>query len=111
MTGNIFYSYLEPCVVPTLTAGDILLMANLSAHKVAGIDTRIEACGARLSYLPPYSSDFNPIELIWAKVKTALRRLKARTFPDLIKALKQALLSITPQDINGCFAHCGYTIN
>lgn len=111
ITGNIFYSYIEQCVVPTLTAGDILLMDNLSAHKVAGIETLSEACGARLIYLPPYSSDFNPIELIWAKVKTALRRLKARTFPDLIKALKQALLSITPQDINGCFAHCGYTIN
>ena len=111
VTGNIFYDYLEQCVVPTLQAGDILFMDNLSAHKVAGITTLIEAGGARLIYLPPYSSDFNPIELVWSKVKTILRRLKARTFPDLIKALKEALLAITTQDIRGCFAHCGYAIN
>ncbi len=86
-------------------------MDNLSAHKVAGIEALIEACGARLIYLPPYSPDFNPIELAWSKVKTILRRLKARTFPDLIEALKQALLAITPQDVQGWFAHCGYAIN
>ncbi|HZY41734.1 MAG TPA: transposase, partial [Anaerolineae bacterium] len=61
-------------------------------------------------YLPPYSSDFNPIELAWSKVKTILRRLKARTFPALIAALKQALLAITPQDVQGWYAHCGYAI-
>ena len=111
VNGNIFYSYLEQCVVPTLKSGDILFMDNLSAHKVAGIESLIEACGAHLIYLPPYSADFNPIELAWSKVKTILRRLKARTFPDLIKALKQALLSITSQDVRGWFAHCGYAIN
>jgi transposase len=70
----------------------------------------IEACGAHLLYLPPYSANFNPIELAWSKVKTILRRLKARTFPVLIEALRQALLAITPQDICGWFAHCGYAI-
>jgi transposase len=111
LNGNCFYGYIEQCVVPTLQPGDVLFMDNLSAHKVAGIKTLIEACGARLIYLPPYSPDFNPIELAWSKVKTILRRLKARTFPDLIEALKQALLAITPQDVQGWFAHCGYAIN
>ena len=96
---------------PHAQPGDILFMDNLSAHKVAGIATLIEACGAHLIYLPPYSSDFNPIELAWSKVKTILRRLKARTFPALIEALKQALLAITPQDVQGWYAHCGYAIN
>ena len=67
--------------------------------------------GAHLIYLPPYSPDFNPIELAWSKVKTILRRLKARTLPDLIEALKEALLAITPQDIHAWFSHCGYAIN
>jgi len=71
----------------------------------------IRAHGADLIYLPPYSPDLNPIELAWSKIKTILRRFKARTFSDLIAALKQALLAITPQDIQGWFAHCGYVIN
>jgi transposase len=111
VNGTIFYGYIEQCVVPTLQPGDLLFMDNLSAHKVAGIATLIEACGAHLIYLPPYSSDFNPIELAWSKVKTILRRLKARTFPALIAALKQALLAITPQDVQGWYVHCGYAIN
>ena len=111
INGDLFYGYIEQCVVPTLQPGEVLFMDNLSAHKVAGIEDLIQACGAHLLYLPPYSPDFNPIELAWSKVKTILRRLKARTFPDLIEALKQALLAITPQDIQGWFAHCGYAIN
>jgi transposase len=111
VNGTLFYGYLQQCVVPTLQPGDVLVMDNLSAHKVAGIEDLIRACGAHVLYLPPYSADFNPIELAWSKVKTTLRRLKARTFPELIEALKQALLAITPQDIRGWFAHCGYGIN
>jgi transposase len=111
VNGVIFAGYIAQCVGPTLQPGDILFMDNLSAHKVAGIATLIEACGAHLIYLPPYSSDFNPIELAWSKVKTILRRLKARTFPALIEVLKQALLAITPQDVQGWYAHCGYAIN
>lgn len=111
VNGTVFYGYIQQCVVPTLQPGDVLFMDNLSAHKVAGIEALIEACGAQLIYLPPYSPDFNPIEWAWAKVKTIVRRLKARTFPDLIAALKEALLAITPQDIQGWFVHCGYAIN
>lgn len=111
VNGSVFSGYIAQCVAPTLQPGDVLFMDNLSAHKVAGIEALIEARGARLVYLPPYSPDLNPIELAWSKIKTILRRLKARTFPDLIEALRQALLAITPQDIQGWFAHCGYAIN
>ena len=110
VNGAVFYGYLQQCVVPSLQPGEVLFMDNLSAHRVTGIEALIRACGAHLIYLPPYSSDFNPIEWAWSKVKTILRRLKARTFPDLIEALKQALLAITPHDIQGWFAHCGYAI-
>jgi transposase len=111
VNGTVFYGYIQRCVVPTLRPGDILFMDNLSAHKVAGLEELIRSCGAHLIYLPPYSADFNPIELVWSKVKTILRRLKARTLPDLIEALRQALLAITPQEIHAWFAHCGYAIN
>jgi len=111
VNGTVFYGYLEQCVLPTLQPGDILFMDNLSAHKVAGLEKLIHSCGAHLIYLPPYSPDFNPIELAWSKVKTILRRLKARTLPDLIDALKQALQAITLQDIHAWFAHCGYALN
>ncbi len=111
VNGPVFYGYIAQCVVPTLQPGDMLFMDNLPAHKVAGIEALIEAQGARLIYLPPYSPDFNPIELAWSKVKAMLRRLKARTLPNLIDALKLALLAITPQDIQGWFAHCGYAIS
>ena len=111
VNGTIFYGYIQQCVVPTLNAGDVLFMDNLSAHKVAGIEALIKDSGAHLIYLPPYSPDLNPIELAWSKVKTILRRLKARTFDDLIEALSQALRAITPQDVRGWFAHCGYAIN
>ncbi len=111
VTGTVFYGYIQQCVVPTLQPGDILFMDNLSAHKVAGLEDLIQACGANLIFLPPYSPDFNPIEWAWSKVKTILRRLKARTFRDLLEALKQALLAITPQDIHAWFTHCGYAIH
>lgn len=111
VNGHIFYHYMEQCVAPSLQAGDILFLDNLASHKVAGLAALVEARGARLLYLPPYSSDFNPIEWVWSKVKTILRRLKARTFSDLIEALQQALRAITLEDIQGWFAHCGYAIN
>lgn len=111
ITGAIFSSYLAQCVAPTLRRGDVLLMDNLSAHKVSGVEAVVQARGAHLMYLPPYSPDLNPIELVWSKGKTLLRGLQARTFATLLPALKQALLAITTQDIHGWFAHCGYAIN
>ena len=82
-------------------------MDNLSAHKIQGVRQRIEAAGAQLLYLPPYSPDFNPIEQCWAKVKQSLRSAKARTVEGLESAIAQALNSLTPQNAAAWFARCG----
>ena len=111
INGVIFRAYVEQFLVPELRPGDVVVLDNLGSHRAQAIRNAILAVGAKLAFLPPYSPDFNPIELVWSKVKTILRRLKARTFPDLIEALRQALLAITPQDIHAWFAHCGYAIN
>ena len=106
MTGPIFEQYVLDCLVPTLERGDIVIMDNLSAHKRSAIEAAIEARGARLEYLPPYSSDFNPIELAWAKVKSVLRTLKARLYDDLVDAICSGLQAITAADAQAWFAHC-----
>ena len=95
-SGIAFETYVEQVLVPTLAAGDLVFMDNLSAHKGEPIYKLIEGCGARLHFLPPYSPDWNPIELCWAKVKTALRDAKARTFEALVDALCDALRAIIP---------------
>lgn len=105
-----FETYVERILVPTLHAGDLVLIDNLSAHKAAPITAWIERCGARLHFLPPYSPDWNPIELCWAKVKAALRDAKARTFDALVDALCAALQAIDPADVLAWFAHCGYAV-
>jgi transposase len=87
-----------------------VLWDNLSAHKGAGVEALLTACGARLIRLAPYSPDFNPIEQCWSKIKTFLRRAKARTVEALIEAIKHALDTITEADIRGWFTHCGYSI-
>ena len=109
-SGIAFETYVEQVLVPTLEAGDLVLMDNLSAHKSDSIRRLIETCGARLHFLPPYSPDFNPIELCWSKVKTALRAAKARTFDALVDALCDALRAINPADALAWFAHCGYAV-
>lgn len=96
---------------PTLTPGDVVVMDNLSEHKVSGIAESIERRGARLEYLPPYSPDFSPIEPCWSKLKTALRRAKARTYGALDSALVGALETVTASDAHGWFQHCGYPIH
>ena len=91
--GDIFLAYLEQVLCPRLRPGQVVIMDNLSVHKVAGVRERIEAVGARLLYLPPYSPDFNPIEPAWSKVKQILRSLKART----ADALEAAQLRLSRQ--------------
>lgn len=108
--GAVFLAYVREVLSPTLRAGDVVVMDNLKAHKVAGVREAIEACGARLEYLPPYSPDLNPIEKCWSKVKTYLRKAKARTREALEAALKEALLTITEADARAWFAHCGYPV-
>lgn len=110
MTQEAFETYVGAVLAPTLHAGDVVLIDNLNVHKSEGSERLIVARGARLQFLPPYSSDLNPIELCWAKVKTVLRKLKARTFDELVTALGVAFESITPKDMRAWFAHCGYLI-
>lgn len=109
--GEVFRAYTERILCPTLAAGDIVIMDNLGAHKVIGIREAIEARGAQLIYLPPYSPDLSPIERCWSKIKAALRTAGARTYRALNRAIKQALDSISESDASAWFAHCGYKVN
>ncbi len=108
---SVFIEYLKQVLCPSLQAGDVVVMDNLSAHKIKRVREFIEAQGARLVYLPPYSPDLNPIEKCWSKIKTYLRSAKARTYEALSEALKEALLTITPQEAKGWFASCGYSLH
>lgn len=106
-----FQVYLKQVLGPTLRPGDIVVMDNLSVHKVSGLTELLTARGARLEYLPPYSPDLNPIEKCWSKIKTSLRKAKARTVEALEQALKEAFASITDSDARAWFAHCGYAVH
>jgi len=108
MTSLAFETYVQAELAPTLRRGDIVVLDNLSAHKSVEVRRLIEARGARVLFLPPYSPDFNPIELCWSKVKAALRAAKARTYDALLEALRQALQAVSRADIRAWFAHCGY---
>lgn len=109
--GIVFTVYVEQVLCPGLKVGDVVVMDNLPAHKVSGIREMIEARGAKLIYLPPYSPDLNPIEKCWSKIKTYLRKAKARTRAELEKALREVLLLITEEDAVGWFRSCGYAIH
>jgi transposase len=105
---DIFLAYGEQVLCPRLRPGQMVILDNLSAHKVAGVRQLIEATGARLLYLPPYSPDLNPIEQAWSKIKQVLRSLKARTAEALENAVAEALKTITAENAIAWFAHCGY---
>ena len=105
-----FETYVEQILAPTLRVGDWVVLDNLSVHKGSPVRSAIEACGAQIIFLPPYSPDLNPIELCWAKVKTALRAAKARTWDALVDALASALRSVSPDDVEAWFFHCGYAL-
>lgn len=107
----VFRAYVDQVLVPTLAPGDIVVMDNLGSHKVAGIRDAIEAAGAILLYLPPYSPDWSPIEPCWSKLKTFLRAAKARTREALEEAIRTALDTITATDARGWFMHCGYALH
>jgi transposase len=105
---EIFTAYVEQVLCATLRPGDVVVLDNLSAHKVAGIAEKVQACGARLLYLPPYSPDLNPIEKAWSKFKQYLRKAKARTAEALDQAITEALQTITAENAQAWFRHCGY---
>jgi transposase len=107
---EVFRAYVEHVLGPTLVPGDIVIMDNLRAHKVAGIRERIEACGAQLVYLPPYSPDLSPIEPCWSKLKTLLRAAQARTRDAIDAAIEHVLAAVTLSDARGWFRHCGYAL-
>jgi transposase len=107
-TTDVFKAYVEQILLPTLKAGDIVVLDNLSAHKNQEVRDLIESVGAELWFLPPYSPDLNPIEKMWSKIKAMLRTLKARTEKALINAIAKALEAVTTSDPKGWFESCGY---
>lgn len=107
--GETFLAYVEQMLAPTLGAGDIVIMDNLASHKVRGVREAIEATGAELLYLPPYSPDLNPIENLFAKMKAFLRKSAERSVDALWNSIGSAIHAITPNDCANCFRHAGYS--
>jgi transposase len=108
INGARFLAYVEQALAPTLRAGDVVVLDNLRAHKVKGVREAIEARGARLLYLPPYSPDLNPIELVFAKLKALLRTAARRTVDALWRAIGHALDAFSPAECARYLAHAGY---
>jgi transposase len=108
MNGDAFRVYIEQVLAPTLSPGDIVVMDNLPSHKVSGVLEAIEAKAATLSYLPPYSPDLNPIELVFAKLKGSLRKAAERTVDDLWRRIGAILDDFTPAECANYFRHDGY---
>jgi len=110
LNGDLFREYVRVFLVPTLKPGDTVVMDNLSSHKVSGIVEMIHTAGAQVKFLPPYSPDFNPIELMWSKMKAFLRKLKIRSRDLLDEAVASSLASVSLSDINNWFLHDGYRL-
>ena len=108
INGRSFRAYVEQFLAPTLQPGDIVIMDNLPAHKVAGIEEAITAAGARLLYLPPYSPDLNPIEMAFSKLKAILRKAAERNVDALWNRIGTALDDFTPNECSNFFRHAGY---
>jgi transposase len=105
---TVFRGFVEHFLLPVLRRGDIVVMDNLSSHKVSGVREAIESVGAQLWYLPPYSPDFNPIEQAWSKVKSVLRSITPKTTSQLYRAVGTALHRVTRRECQNYFANCGY---
>jgi transposase len=108
MDGDAFIAYVEQILAPELTKGDVVIMDNLPAHKVAGVRPAIEEAGATLLYLPPYSPDFNPIEMAFSKLKALLRKAAARTIPELWDVIADGINQFTQNECKNYFAAAGY---
>lgn len=103
-----FTGFCEQFLAPTLRPGDLVVLDNLASHKSSSAVAAVEKVGAKLVYLPPYSPDLNPIENVFSKLKQLIRGSRPRTWRQIINATKQALLSLTPNDLYHAFEHCGY---
>jgi len=108
INGELFLAYVNQILVSTLHEGDIVVLDNLSSHKVAGVEKAIASVGAKVLYLPPYSPDFNPIENVFSKLKTMLRKLKSRTMEDLWKNLGELCDIFTPNECYNYYKNAGY---
>jgi transposase len=107
---EVFETYVQRVLAPTLRPGQVVVMDNLSAHKGDRVKELIEEQGCELIYLPPYSPDFNPIEEAFAKIKGLVRKAEARTREALVEAIGRGISLLTAEDARGFFDHCGYTI-
>ncbi|WP_344870074.1 IS630 family transposase [Deinococcus aetherius] len=105
VNGNVFVTYVQQVLVPVLRPGQVVVLDNLGAHLRPKVRALVEATGALLVYLPPYSPDLNPIEFMFSKLKAAMRTLAARTSEGVLDALRQALDTVTPSDAHGWFQH------
>ena len=110
VNADVFEAFVAQVLVPQLRSGDLVVMDNLSSHKRATTRQLIEAAGAQLLFLPPYSPELNPIELVFAKIKQLLRSLGFRTQDALWNTMQSVLQQITTTDAANCFRHCGYTL-
>ncbi len=106
-TGERFLDYLKNTLLPTLHAGDIVIMDNMRTHHISAVREMLESSGMKLLYLPPYSPDLNPIEKLWSKVKAILRKIQARSPEVLLTAIEQAFARVTPSDCIGWFRSSG----
>lgn len=111
MNGDVFRAYVQQQLVTTLHPGDLVIMDNLASHKVSGVREAIEAVGAELVYLPPYSPDLNPIEQVFAKLKSLLRSAAARAIAELENIIGELLDRFTDKECRNYFRHCGYAIH
>jgi transposase len=110
INADVFEAFVEQVLVPQLRPGDVVVLDNLSSHKRARTRRLIGAAGATLVFLPPYSPDLNPIEMIFAKVKHLLRSMACRTREALWNAMQSVLDQVSASDAANCFRHCGYTL-
>ncbi|TVQ51646.1 MAG: IS630 family transposase, partial [Phycisphaerales bacterium] len=110
VNADIFEAFVERVLVPVLKPGDVVVMDNLSSHKRSRTRALIEAAGAALVFLPPYSPDLNPIEMVFSKIKQLLRSLGERTRDALWDVMQSVLDQVTPSDAANCFRHCGYSL-
>jgi len=108
MNGSTFLTYVERCLIPTLNRRDIVIIDNLPAHKVAGVTDAIEAVGATVVYLPPYSPDLNPIEQLFSKLKALLRKAAERTTPRLWRKIRLLLRTVSAEECLNFLRHAGY---
>jgi transposase len=110
VNGDVFEAFVEQVLIPDLRPGDVVIMDNLSSHRRPRVRELIEHAAARLVFLPAYSPDLNPIEMIFAKAKQLLRSMACRSRDALWSAMQSVLDHVTPSDAANCFKHCGYTL-